>query len=611
MIAEVAFDAPVDHPFSYRVPPELDVARGQRVLAPLRGAKRVGVVVRLRDGDESALKPLLAVSERTPVLPPARLELVEWIARESLSSVGSTCAALLPPPAASSTPHGSGHAPDLGPASNARGNATPAASVEVLIGAGRERRLLERLTEASSALVIVSDVEGAARWAQRLARRGPVVRLDSGVAEGARTEAWARLGDGSTRVAVGTRSALLAPLRPGALLALVDEHEAAHKPPGPPRLHSREVVLERARRERLSVLLTSATPSVELWWRATDRAGATMAPPAPGPWPSVTITDTRGILRREPLTPPLARAVRETLAARRRVLLLVSRLAASLACDECGEVVRCPECALALTYSRPGATLTCRLCGTTVPLMETCGHCGGRRLSPFGWGLERVEHAVRRRFPKARVARWDPEASRGARGEAQREAAAAAEIVIGTRGALRLFGPASLGLAGFVSPDHLLRLPDFRAGERTFALLWAAAERVGGHGALVIQSQNPTHYALDAVARQELPAFYRPELTFRAELGYPPFRRLAVVTLSGAGDTRRLADEVAAALRASPRLTVYPPVAERRERTRRIVVKGDAELSVVLAAALEDFRGPRPRSRGIMDVEVDPVEWPS
>ena len=99
-------------------------------------------------------------------------------------------------------------------------------------------------------------------------------------------------------------------------------------------------------------------------------------------------------------------------------------------------------------------------------------------------------------------------------------------------------------------------------------------------------------------------------MKFRAELGYPPFRRLAVVTLSG-GDTRRLADEVAAALRASPRLTVYPPVAERRERARRIVVKGDAELPVVLAAALEDFRGPRPRSRGIMDVEVDPVEWPS
>jgi primosomal protein N' (replication factor Y) (superfamily II helicase) len=335
-----------------------------------------------------------------------------------------------------------------------------------------------------------------------------------------------------------------------------------------------------------------------------------MTPPAPGPWPAVTVTDTRGILRREPLTPPLARAVRETLGAGRRVLLVVSRLASSLACDECGEIVRCPECALALTYTRAGATLTCRLCGTGVPPRDTCEHCGGRRLSPFGWGLERVEHAVRRRFPKARVARWDPEASRGAKGEAQRAAAAGAEIVIGTRGALRLFGPASLGLAGFVSPDQLLRIPDFRAGERMFALLWAAAERVGGHGALVIQSLNPTHYALEAVARQELAAFYRPEVKFRAELGYPPFRRLALISLSG-GETRRLADEVAAALRASPRLVVYPPVAERRERTRRIVVKGDAELPSVLAAALEDFRGPRPRSRGIMDVEVDPVEWPS
>jgi primosomal protein N' (replication factor Y) len=596
VIADVAFDAPLA-PFSYRVPADLTIAPGQRVLAPLRGAKRVGMVVRLRDGDDSRLKAILGPADRAPVLSAARLELAEWIARESLSSVGSTCAALLPPP---------------GGAERARGEDGPPGrtGVEVLIGAGRERRLLQRVGEARHALVIVPDVEAAARWAQRLARLGPVLRLDSGTDDDARTEAWTRFGAGAAGLAVGTRSALLAPLPPQALLALIDEHEAAHKPPGAPRLHSREVVLERARRERRPALLTSATPSVETWWRATDRGGTTMAPPAPGPWPAVTITDTRGILRREPLTPPLARAVRETLAAGRRVLLVVSRLGSSLACDECGEVVRCPECALALVYSRTGATLGCRLCGTTIPLMDACPHCHGRRLSPFGWGLERVEHAVRRRFAKARIARWDPEASRGARGEAQRVAAAGAEIVIGTRGALRLFGPASLGLAGFVAPDQLLRLPDFRAGERMFALLWAAAERVGAQGALVIQSQNPTHYALEAVARQELAGFYRPELKFRAELGYPPFRRLAVITLSG-GETRALADEVAAALRASPRLTVYPPVAERRERARRIVVKGDAELPVVLASALEDFRGPRPKSRGIMDVEVDPVEWPS
>jgi primosomal protein N' len=607
VIADVVFDAPVGHPFSYRVPSGWAPTRGQRVLAPLGGARRVGIVLALHDGDETALKPLLSLAEPGPALDAAGLELACWIAAESLSSIGSTCAALLPPVGQGSLPHGHGQG---SPPSRTPAAPHGAASVELLVGAGRERRLLESIAQAAGALVIVPDVEAAGRWTQRLGKSRPVLRLDSGVEDDVRAAAWARVGvDGG--VAVGTRSALLAPLPAGALLALVDEQEITHQPPGPPRIHSRAVVLERAARERRPALLTAATPSVELWWRATEGGGVTMTLPAPGSWPAVTISDARGILRREPLTPPLARAVRETLAADRRVLLLVSRLASSLACDECGEITRCPQCALALVYTRAAATLACRMCASTVPLMDTCPHCGGRRLSPFGWGLERVEHAVGRRFPKARVARWDPEASRGARGEAQRAAAGAAEIVIGTRGALRLFGPASLGLAGFVSPDQLLRLPDFRAGERMFGLLWAAAERVGAEGSLVIQSQNPTHYALEAVARQDLPSFYRVEVKFRAELGYPPFRRLALVTVDGGDDGRRLADEVAAALRASSRLMVYPPVAGRRARGRRIVVKGHGDLPAVLAAALEDFRAPRRRSRGIIDVEVDPVEWPS
>jgi primosomal protein N' len=619
MIAEVAFDAPVDHPFSYRVPAGWAPAPGQRVLAPLAGARRVGIVLALREGDETALKPLLAVAEPGPRLDAAALDLARWIAAESLSSVGSTCAALLPPVEQGTRARAVAPVdrPDdpLPTTRHATRVATTQATIgdggiELLIGAGRERRLLERIAGTGSALVIVPDVESAGRWAQRLGKERPARRLDSGVDDDIRGDAWGRLGvEGG--VGVGTRSALLAPLPPGAPLVLVDEHDVAHKPPGPPRIHSRDVVLERAARERRPAFLTAATPSVELWWRATERGGVTMAPPAAGPWPPVTISDTRGILRREPLTPPLARAVRETLAAGRRALLLVSRLASSLACDECGEITRCPQCALALVYTRAAATLSCRLCAITVPLMDTCPSCRGRRLSPFGWGLERVEHAVRRRFPRARVARWDPDASRGARGEAQRAGAAAAEIVVGTRGALRLFGPASLGLAGFVSPDQLLRLPDFRAGERMFGLVWAAAERVGAEGSLVIQSQNPTHYAVEAVARQDLAAFYRSELKFRAELGYPPFRRLALVRVRGTTEVQGLADTVAAALRASARLTVYPPIAERREHARRIVVKGHGDLPGALAAALADFRGPRPRRRGIIDAEVDPVEWPS
>jgi primosomal protein N' len=603
MIADVAFDAPVAHPFAYRVPDGWLLAPGQRVVAPLRGATRVGMVVAVREGVDAGLKPLLRVADPAPILSPARLDFVRWISTESLSSVGSTCAALLPPPLADDART----EPPPGPARSA-----PEQRPTLLVGAGREQRVLERLEGTKGgALVIAADVEAAARWAQRLAKLDRVVRLDSGVDEGARGQAWRQLADGGARLATGTRSALLAPLPPPGTLVLLDEHEAAHKPPGPPRIHSREVVLERTAREGLTLLLTSATPSVEMWWRAgSGRAEAALAPP--GPWPAVSLADTRGILRREPLTPSLARAIRETLAAGRRVFLAVSRLTSALACDECGTVVRCAECAIALAYSRAAATLACRLCGRTGPLPDTCPSCRGRRLSPFGWGVERVEHAVRRRFPDARIARYDPDALRGARGEAQRAAAAEAQVVIGTRGALRLFGRAALGLAAFVSADQLLRVPDFRAGERTLALLWAAAERVGAGGTLVIQSQNPTHYAFEAVVRQDLAAFYTHELRFRAELGYPPFRRLAIVTVRGgsAPETERLADGIGAVLGTSSALQVYPPGADRRNRVRRIVVKGPAELPRLVGAALGEFRGRRPEGRGIIDVEMDPVEWP-
>ncbi|MBI3635086.1 MAG: hypothetical protein HY216_02560 [Candidatus Rokubacteria bacterium] len=187
-----------------------------------------------------------------------------------------------------------------------------------------------------------------------------------------------------------------------------------------------------------------------------------------------------------------------------------------------------------------------------------------------------------------------------------------ADVVIGTRGALRLFGPASLGLAAFIAPDQLLGLPDFRAAERAFALMWAATERVRRDGVVVVQSRNTAHYAMDALLKRDLGIFYRHELRFRAELGYPPFRRLALISVSrgGRGSAEALAADVTAALRGAPRVTVYPPTADRGGCRWRIVVKGEQDLPALVGAALADFRKERAGSRGIMDIEVDPVEWP-
>jgi primosomal protein N' (replication factor Y) len=600
--AHVVFDAPVDQPFAYRVPADLVVRPGQRVAAPLASAERVGLVVAV-DDDAAAnarLRPLTRVVDRAPLLGPRALELVRYLAAQSLTSLGSTALSLLPPPT-DVTP--------ADPRTDGEGGATELPLV--LHGSGRERRLLDLIAEASGpSLVITGDVESAGRWAQRLQRAGPVARLDSGLTDAERADAWHALAAGRARLAVGTRSALLAPLPPGATIALIDEHEAAHKPPGPPRMHSRDVVLERARRESLRVVLTSATPSAETWLRCESEA-AVLSPATPGPWPAVTIADPRGITRREALTPPVSRAMREALGAGRRVFLGVSRVSSGLGCDECGAILRCDRCGVAYGWSAARHRLTCWLCGASSPPLDTCPQCAGRRLAAFGWGIERVEQSVRRRFPAARIARYDPEA-RGRRADDQRAAAAAADVVIGTRGALRLFGPGALGVAAFITPDQLLGLPDFRAAERAFALLWAAAERVRADGELVIQSRNPSHYALDAVAHQDLPTFYRAELKFRAELGYPPYRRLAVIVVRprGAG-TGDLVERVSEALRGGRELITYPPIAMPGRRGSRIVVKGGPDLPAALAAALGDLLSVRRLRPGIMDVEVDPVEWQS
>src|SRR5215813_12645189 len=173
MIADVAFDAPITHPFSYRVPEGLTLARGQRVLAPLRGASRVGVVVDVTPAEGEKLKPILRVLEPMPLLDACALDLVGWIPADCATSFGSTCLTLLPPPAPT-------------PISRATFEATnrEPSIPQLLIGAGREARLMERIAgDGATTLVLAADIDGAARWAQRLGKLGHVVRLDSGVAD--------------------------------------------------------------------------------------------------------------------------------------------------------------------------------------------------------------------------------------------------------------------------------------------------------------------------------------------------------------------------------------------------------------------------------------------
>ena len=327
-----------------------------------------------------------------------------------------------------------------------------------------------------SALVIVPDVEAAARWAQRLARLGPRGATRLGRATRTRGPRRGRaLGDGrEPALAVGHA---LGAARPAAAARRCWPWSTSTRPrtsrPARRALHSRDVVLERARaRAPGASLLTAATPSVELWWRATDRGGARDGAAgaravaggdhhrhARHPAPRAADAAAGARHPRDAGRRP-ARAARGEPAGRRR-------WPATSAARSCAV----PSARWRLAYSRAAATLICRLCGTT---HAAAGHVSALRGPPAvavrlgrsSGSSTPCAGASPRRASRAGIPR--PRAARAARRSARRRPRA--EVVIGTRGALRLFGPASLGLAGFVSPDQLLRLPDFRAGERTFAL---------------------------------------------------------------------------------------------------------------------------------------------
>lgn len=605
MTAQVVFDLPVERVFSYQIPTALAgrIAPGQRVLAPFRGRPRLGVVVGLGTEDDPALAPLREARDPLPAMTPALLELARAVAREACSAWGHVVLGSLPP-------EGRGVAPErLGEIS---GGPRRSGRPRLVIGGGRDRVIEEWVARTLGAglgvLLLAPEIEAAEAWARRLeARHGvPLIRLHSRLPAARRWEGWWALRQGRARVAVGTRSACLAPVPALGLVAVVDEHDPAHKAPAAPRLHAREVALARGEGE---LLLASPAPSLESWDRVLAGA-AELEEAKGGGWPLIERVDLRGAVRDRCLTPPLREAIARTLGAGRQVLLLLNRLGfgVALRCPECGAVRRCPGCRLALTYHLEGRRLHCHLCGFAAPARSLCPRCRGRRMEGVGWGTERVEAEAHEAFPGVTVARLDGESARGRQGAAIRRAfrAGAIRVLIGTQMAARLLPHPAVGLCGVVSADTALDLPDFRAGERTFQLLWGLAEALGPDAALLIQSYYPEHYALEAVAGRDPEGFYRTELAYREELGLPPRRRLARLLVRGPAGAP-LATTLGDRLRADGGLTVYGPTPLDAQRWQ-LLVKGGPTLPEILGACLEPLRGRRRIGGACWELDVDPLE---
>jgi primosomal protein N' (replication factor Y) (superfamily II helicase) len=433
-------------------------------------------------------------------------------------------------------------------------------------GSGKTEVYLRALASVIAAgkrgICLIPEIALTRQTVERVAGRfaGRVAILHSDLSLGEQFDEWQRIMEGNCDVVIGPRSALFAPVPDLGLIIIDEEHEWTYKQDDrSPRYHAREAAIELARLSDAVVILGSATPDVGTFYRAQQgeyrlvELKERITPRGHSPLPEVTIVDLREELKAGNaglFSRSLASAIQETLAHREQAILFLNRrgTATFVRCRNCGFVMRCPRCSIALTYHSAEKRLLCHRCRHTVPLSQSCPQCS-RRLRFLGIGTQRVEEEMGRLFPEARVLRWDSDAIGKRYGhEALLEdfRNRKADVLVGTQMIVKGLDLPQVTLAGIISADTGLNFPDFRSGERTFQLLCQVAGRAGRGlktGRVIIQTYTPDNYAVRAAAGHDYPGFYEKEIAFRRRYSYPPFSQMVRLVYSHS-DERSCRSEV-------------------------------------------------------------------
>ncbi|MDD3652958.1 MAG: primosomal protein N' [Desulfotomaculaceae bacterium] len=368
-----------------------------------------------------------------------------------------------------------------------------------------------------------------------------VAVLHSGLPARERFDEWQRIREGRAPVVLGTRSAIFAPLtRPG-LFVIDEEHESSYKQDDHLRYHAREIALKRAQLAGATVLLGSATPSLESQFKTTTGGPYQLIKLGKRvderPLPPVRVVDMRREVKEGNLgifSRPLIASINRHLQSKGQVLLFLNRRGFStfVMCHECGLVLKCLRCDISLTYHQDGL-LRCHYCNYHIKSPQLCPNCGGHNIRHFGAGTQKVEAEVGKFFPGARILRMDSDSTSRKGSHAQIINAfhdRQADILIGTQMIAKGLDFPGVTLVGVINADITLHMPDFRAAERTFQLLTQVAGRAGRGklpGEVLVQTYNPDHYCITVAAAHDSERFYQNEIPVRRSLGYPPFSHLA------------------------------------------------------------------------------------
>lgn len=429
------------------------------------------------------------------------------------------------------------------------------------------------LDAGKGAIALVPEISLTPQAMERFRGRfgEEVAVLHSRLSDGERHDEWQRIAAGKARVVIGARSALFAPVRPLGLIIVDEEHEPAYKQEESPRYHARDVAVMRAHLEKCVVVLGSATPSLESYHNAkTGRYHLVEMPVRVDDrkLPTVYLVDMRKEVDSTTdamryFSQPLADAIRNRLALGEQTLIFLNRrgYATALTCNTCGESVTCLDCSVHMTYHRATHCLMCHICGATASVPADCPSCHAP-IKPIGIGTQRIESALARLFPFARIARMDSDTT--SRKDAHDNILAAfrrgeTDILIGTQMIAKGLDFPRVTLVGVINADAALQMPDFRATERTFQLLAQVAGRSGRGevpGEVVFQTRAPGHTVLQAARNEDYAAFYEEEAEARRVFGYPPFTSLSRILFHGPDEA---AVEQAAAAFADAIRPALPP----------------------------------------------------
>ena len=646
--------------YTYAVPDELDslVLPGVRVEIPFGKRSILGYVVGRREAsDHDEVRAIESVVDSVPTLLPHHVELAHWVAQRYCAPLGEVIRAMVPKGVRAARPSSR----RSGPRTTSRAveearSERPAVTPPALTGAqqaavqpllqgiaeSRHRRLLlhgvtgsgktevylaaidAALAAGRGAIVLVPEIALTPQMIQRFAARFPrrIAVVHSALTDAERAAEWRRIRAGELDVVVGSRSAVFAPIERLGIVVVDEEDASAYKQDRIPRYHAVDVALALGELCAAAVVLGSATPRVETFYRAHtgDLELASLPARVTGrSLPPIEVVDLREELRagnRSPLSHRLDAALRESQAGGGQSILFLNRRGSAtvVLCRTCGAAVTCSNCSVALVHHAERNRCDCHYCGLSVPPPQLCPACGSAAIRGLGMGTERLEREVAQRFPGLRLLRMDRDTTRSRDAYFdiyERFRRHDADCLIGTQMVAKGWDLGNVRLVGIVNADTSLHFPDYRSGEVTFSLLTQVAGRAGRGdepARVVLQTYSPEHYAVRHATTHDYLGFAHDEIRVRRALSFPPYARLCVCTFTHASDTaceaevRREVERLSGTLAGGDGLDVLGPTPAFLHRLR-----GQYRWQLTLrGTAIERAFPHLPRGRG-WSIDVDPA----